>query len=252
MEIENGILFIDTFLTVTLGIVVLFIGKRLNNVISFLREYSIPEPVTGGLLFSVLFALVYFFTGVGVEFELTARNILLVYFFTTIGINASFKDLISGGKPLVILLAITIGYMFLQNLTGITVAGLFEQASAVGLIGGTVSLIGGHGTSIAWAPRFVEDYGVANAMEIGIACATFGLILASSIGGPIAKFLIARHELQPETLEPLDVGVSKEDKKLEIDYLDLLTQSLRSISVLLSAYCLMKGWRSGDWRCRIS
>jgi ESS family glutamate:Na+ symporter len=222
MEIENGLLQIDPFLTVTLGIVVLFVGKRLNNAIPFLREFSIPEPVTGGLLFSILFALVYFITGVGVEFELTARDVLLVYFFTTIGINASFKDLLSGGKPLVILLAITIGYMFLQNVTGITIAGLFDQPSTVGLIGGSVSLIGGHGTSIAWAPRFVEEYGVANAMEIGIACATFGLILASSIGGPIAKFLISRYKLQPEKVEPLDVGVSTKNKKMGIDHLDLL------------------------------
>jgi len=222
MELENGILHIDTFLTVTLAIIVLFIGKRLNNAVSFLREFSIPEPVTGGLLFSVLFALVYFITDVGVEFTMTARDVLLVYFFTTIGINASFKDLISGGKPLVILLTITIGYMFLQDLTGISVANLLGQPSTVGLIGGTVSLIGGHGTAIAWAPRFTEEYGVANAMEIGIACATFGLILASSIGGPIAKFLISRYKLQPEKAEPLDVGVTRENKKLELDYMDLL------------------------------
>lgn len=222
MEIENGILHIGPFMTVTLGIVVLFVGKRLNNAIPFLREFSIPEPVTGGLLFSILFALIYFITDIGVEFELTARDVLLVYFFTTIGINASFKDLLSGGKPLVILLAITIGYMFLQNLTGITVASLFGQDTKIGLLGGTISLIGGHGTAIAWAPRFVEEYGVANAMEIGIACATFGLILASSIGGPIAKFLISRYKLQPEKMEPLDVGVSTETMKAGIGHLDFL------------------------------
>ena len=222
MELENGILHVDTFLTVTLAIIVLFIGKRLNTTISFLREFSIPEPVSGGLLFSILFALVYFITDVGVEFELVARDVLLVYFFTTIGINASFRDLIAGGKPLVILLTITIGYMFLQDLTGITVANLLGEPSTVGLIGGTVSLIGGHGTAIAWAPRFTEEYGVANAMEIGLACATFGLILASSIGGPIAKFLISRNNLQPEKTEPLDVGVTNENKKLDLDYMDLL------------------------------
>jgi ESS family glutamate:Na+ symporter len=222
VEIQDGILHIGPFLTVTLGIIVLFVGKRINNAISFLREFSIPEPVTGGLLFSILFALIYFLTDTGIEFELTARDILLVYFFTTIGINASFRDLLSGGKPLVILLGITIGYMFLQNLTGISVASLFGLDSRVGLLGGTISLIGGHGTAIAWAPRFVEEYGVANAMEIGIACATFGLILASSIGGPIAKLLISRHRLQPEKVEPLDVGVPSENKKAGIDHLDFL------------------------------
>ena len=126
MELVDKVLHIDPFLTVTLGIIVLFVGKRLNDAVDFLREFSIPEPVTGGLLFSVFFGLVYAATAVEVKFDLAARDILLVYFFTTIGINASFKDLLAGGKPLLILLTITIAYMAVQNLTGITVAALFD------------------------------------------------------------------------------------------------------------------------------
>ena len=223
MEFENGLLHFSAFFSVTLGIIVLFAGKRVNDAVGFLREFSIPEPVTGGLIFTLLIALLYFISGVEISFDLAARDVLLVYFFTTIGINASLKDLLSGGKPLVILLAITIAYMFLQNLTGITVAALFDQPAAVGMLGGTVSLIGGHGTAIAWSPRIAEDYGVSNAMEIGIACATFGLILASLMGGPIAKFLISRHRLTPAKVEPLDVGVAeRQPGKPGIDHLDLL------------------------------
>jgi len=222
MALVDGILRADPFLTVTLGIIVLFAGKRLNNAVTFLRDFSIPEPVTGGLLFSVLFAVVYFTSGIAVEFDLGARDVLLVYFFTTIGINAHLKDLLAGGKPLIILLVITIAYMFAQNLTGISVAGLFGLPPTMGLLGGSVSLIGGHGTAIAWAPRFAADYGVPNAMEVGIASATFGLILASIMGGPIAKFLIARHKLEPARVEPLDVGVSDEERKPAIGYLDVL------------------------------
>lgn len=222
MEFAGGILHLTGFYAVTLGIIVLFVGKRLNETIRILRELSIPEPVTGGLLFSVLIALVYVAFGVEIEFELKARDFLLVYFFTTIGINASLKDLLSGGKPLVILLAITIGYMFVQNIIGISVASIFGLSSSVGVIGGSVSLIGGHGTAIAWAPRLAENYGVSNAMELGIACATFGLILASIMGGPIAKFLIARHSLEPEHVEPHDVGVSHSHKEQPINHLDFL------------------------------
>jgi ESS family glutamate:Na+ symporter len=222
MEFDNGILHLGPFFAVTLGIIVLFVGKRLNDAIGVLREFSIPEPVTGGLLFSVLIALLYLVSGVEVEFELGARDVLLVYFFTTIGINASLTDLLNGGKPLVILLAITIAYMFLQNLTGISVASLFGLPAPVGVIGGTVSLIGGHGTAIAWAPRIAEEYGIGSAMEMGIACATFGLILASLMGGPIAKFLITRHDLKPAFAAPLDVGVTEQQKETGINHLDLL------------------------------
>jgi ESS family glutamate:Na+ symporter len=241
MDIENGILNLGGFLSVTIGIVVLFVGKRLNDTVGFLREFSIPEPVTGGLIFSILFALVYALTDVAVEFDLAARDVLLVYFFTTIGINASLKDLLAGGKPLVVLLAITIAYMFLQNLTGISVAALFDQPTPIGMLGGTVSLIGGHGTAIAWAPRIAEDYGIANAMEVGVACATFGLILASLMGGPIAKFLIARHNLKPEKIEPSDVGFSKKEEKTGIDHLDFLDAVLAIHVCVIAGLLLNEG-----------
>ncbi len=222
MELQDGILHVQPFLAVTLGIVVLFVGKRLNDAIGILREFSIPEPVTGGLFFSILIGLVYATTSVEVEFQLAGRDALLVYFFTTIGINASLKDLFSGGKPLFILLFITVTYMFVQGLTGISVAALFGLPTAVGMLGGTVSLIGGHGTAIAWAPSIAADYDVPNAMDIGIACATIGLILASLMGGPIAKFLINRHNLMPEMREAPDVGLADAQKKDGIGHLAFL------------------------------
>ena len=238
MEIEfvDGVLKLSSFFTVTIGILVLFIGRRLNRVIAPLREFSIPEPVTGGILFSVMFAIFYALTSIEIEFDLVARDILLVYFFTTIGINASLKDLIQGGMPLIILLSITIAYMILQNLTGITVASLFDLESAVGMLGGSVSLVGGHGTAIAWAPRIASDYGISNAMEIGIASATFGLILASLMGGPVAKFLIQRHKLTLDQKDPLDVGMSEsksEDRITGIAFLD---------AVLAIHICIMIGF----------
>jgi ESS family glutamate:Na+ symporter len=241
MEFESGVLRMGPFLAVTLGILVLFVGKRLNELVRPLREFSIPEPVTGGLLISILFGVVYAFSGVAVEFDLSARDALLIYFFTTIGINASLKDLLSGGKPLGILLAVTVIYMVVQDLTGISVARLFGLPSAVGLLGGTVSLIGGHGTAIAWAPRIAAEHGVANAMEIGIACATFGLILASLMGGPIAKFLVGRYGLEPSTKEDLDVGMAENDTATGFGYLDFLDAVLAIHMCVIVGFVLNAG-----------
>ena len=241
MEMTDGVLHIGQFLAVTLGIIVLFVGRRVNQKVRFLREFSIPEPVTGGLLFSILFGILYGATGVAVEFDLEARDFLLVYFFTTIGINASFKDLLSGGKPLVVLLVITVGYMFIQNVIGVSVAALFDLPAAVGLLGGTVSLIGGHGTAIAWAPRIAEDYGVTNAMEVGIACATFGLILASLMGGPIAKLLISRRNLEPYKTEALDVGVSQDPRDEKVGSMDFLDAILAIHGSILFGLLLNEG-----------
>jgi glutamate:Na+ symporter, ESS family len=197
MELLDGIIRIDSFLAVTIGIIVLFVGKLLNTKSRLPARVQHPRAGDRRLLFSVLFGLLYFASGYAIEFELRARDILLVYFFTTIGINASARDLLAGGRPLLILLAITIAFMFAQNLTGIGVASLFDLPAAVGVVGGSMSLIGGHGTTIAWAPSIAENFGITNAMEIGIASATFGLILASIMGGPIAKFLITATSSRP-------------------------------------------------------
>jgi len=222
MEIIENTLALQSFFTVTLAILVLFIGKGLNLRFAVLRNFNIPEPVVGGLLFSILFAIIHFTIGISVEFDLKARDIMLVYFFTTIGLNSNVMDLVKGGKPLIILLTATIFYMVIQNIVGISVASLFGLEPVVGMLGGTVSLIGGHGTAIAWAPTFAEKFGIHNAMEIAIACATFGLILASLMGGPIASYLIKKHDLKANKADKQDVGISYDEKNTQIDYFAFL------------------------------
>ena len=200
-------------LSTTTGFLVLFIGKRLNLEIPFLRRFSIPEPVSGGLLVAVLLSLVHLIGGPEVSFNLDSRDFLLVYFFTTVGMNARFSDLRQGGPALFILLGITIGFMTIQNLIGVGMATLMGLKPATGLLVGTISLIGGHGTTIAWAPTFVERFQMENAMEIGIAAATFGLVLASASGGPIAQFLIRRFGVPCPRLSPADAEAELEQRE---------------------------------------
>ena len=198
------------------------LGKALNFKFTVLRDFNIPEPVVGGLLFSIIFALVHFILGVSVEFDMAARDIMLAYFFTTIGLNSNIMDLVKGGKPLIVLLTATILYMILQNLVGVSIASVFGLDPVIGMLGGTVSLIGEHGTAIAWAPTFAEKFGIQNAMEIGIACATFGLIFASLMGGPIASYLIKKHNLKSENDTVQEVGIPFEEEDSKIDYMGFL------------------------------
>lgn len=205
--------------TIILAILVLFLGRYLNQKIGFLREYNIPEPVSGGILASLVSAAIYFGAGTELIFDLGARDTLLIVFFTTIGLSSRIETLLQGGVSLVILLVLAVGYLFLQNLTGIVAVSLTELPAAVGVIGGSVSLSGGHGTAIAWAPTFVQQYGVSNAMEIGLACATFGLILGGLVGGPIAKFLITRYRLSStdELFPSVGIPYNEEHGQVDVD-----------------------------------
>ncbi len=212
--------------TIIIAILVLYIGKYLTRKIEFLREYNIPEPVSGGLLASIFSGLLYWAGDVELNFVLEVRDTLLIVFFTIIGLSSKLSSLFQGGKSLIILLVIAIAYLFLQNFTGLAVIATSDLPAEAGLIGGSVSLSGGHGTAIAWAPRFINDYGVSNAMELGIACATFGLILGGLIGGPIAKFLISRHNLEPSNDPELIVGVPHGIVETKINYQNMLNNIL--------------------------
>jgi len=207
--------------TLILAILVLFLGKYLTKKVKFLKEYNIPEPVSGGVLASLVVGIFYLLTHIEIDFTLVSRDHLLIIFFTTIGLSSRLSTLVKGGKPLAILLVLAVVYLFLQNLTGIGIALATGLNPAIGMIGGSISLSGGHGTTIAWAPNLVENFGVSNAMEVGIACATFGLVLGGLIGGPLAKFLVTRFNLHG-TKETLVVGKSHEEEDKKIDYESML------------------------------
>jgi ESS family glutamate:Na+ symporter len=157
---------------------------------------------------------------------LNSRDDLLIVFFTTIGLSSRFSTLIQGGRRLLILLVLAVAYLFLQNATGLSIANITGLEMPVGVLGGSVSLSGGHGTAIAWAPVFSKDYGISNAMEIGIACATFGLVLGGLVGGPIAKFLIQRHGLQASSTQHITVGIPHEQPHERIDVDSMLVSIL--------------------------
>lgn len=213
---------LTTLTTFNLGILVLFMGKLFNERFPILRRYNIPEPVSSGLLVCLLSFALYLSTGIEISFNLGARDVLLVYFFAAIGLNSDLRTLISGGLPLVILLAATLVFMILQNFAGVGVATALGLDSAVGLLGGTTSLVGGHGTAIAWTPVYRDTYDIANAGEIGVACATFGLVLASLMGGPIANILIKRHKLEPKEVERPDVGISHGEEHASVNMYSFL------------------------------
>lgn len=194
------------FLTLTLGIVVYFVGVLLSRRFAFLRDYNIPEPVTGGFLAALAIWAFHAATGFGLTFEMVTRDRLLVIFFASVGINARLSDLLVGGKTLIILAGLTVIFVFLQNLVGMLGASLFGLPSAAGVIMGSIALVGGHGTTIAWAPAIAAEHGFPAAMETGTAVATLGLIVASLLGGPIAKFLIERGKL---VAEPAEAGCDR-------------------------------------------
>jgi ESS family glutamate:Na+ symporter len=207
MKGEATTFLVPDFLSVTLGMIVFFLGAFLTRRIGFLRNFNIPEPVSGGMAIAVFTWAILAITGLKITFDLASRDLLLVIFFATIGLNARIADLISGGRTIAILVGLTVGFIIVQNVVGLAGTMLFDLPRPVGVLLGSASLIGGHGTAIAWGPTIAQSTGFAAAAEVGIAAATLGLIVAALMGGPIAKILIDRNHLQAQTTGDHVVGL---------------------------------------------
>jgi len=226
---------LDNHHTLILAILVLFLGRRVNSRVHWLREYGIPEPVTGGLIASVLLTVLVLATGVDVKFDLSARDTLLIVFFTTVGLSANLRLLAMGGVMLVVLTLVALVNLIMQNSVGVGLATLLGYQPAAGLLAGSAALSGGHGTVLAWGPIIGEQFGVPGASAMGAAAATFGLIAGGVLGGPLGHRLIARNALSGKDAEELTVGVRYEQEaKPKLDANGVLT-TLLVIAIAIAA-----------------
>ncbi|WP_422419569.1 sodium/glutamate symporter [Pseudomonas sp. GZD-222] len=206
----------------TLAILLLFLGKTLVQHSTLLRQYCIPESVVGGFVCAAVTSLLYFGLNIQIEFDLQVRDTLLLYFFAGIGLKSDIRQLLKGGRPLLILLLLASVFIVLQNTLGMGLAEVFGLDPKAGLMVGSISLTGGVGTTLAWAPLFVEKLGISNAHELGIASNTVGLIAACVIGGPIANQLIRRYQLTPSRDAALEVGILEHQPSNAVNYYDVL------------------------------
>lgn len=210
-----NLIFFDMVQTVAFAATLLFIGSQLCKRISFLNKYNIPAPVVGGLLFAFAnWGLQH--SGVGLRFDTTLQDPFMIAFFTSIGLGASIKLLKEGGKPLVIFLCIASTLLFLQNglAWGLSIATGLNPL--LGLLAGSVTMTGGHGTGATFARFFTTEYHLAGAMEVAMAAATFGLVSGSLIGGPLARRLIAKNQLKSDAAskQPELANIQEIEKEL--------------------------------------
>ena len=195
----------NAFYTLIAAVIVLLLGRLLVNKIDFLKRYNIPEPVAGGLVAAIISLLVHQFWGYSITTSSALQTSFMLIFFASIGLSANFSKLRQGGIGLIIFLIAISTFIVLQNIVGISLATLLGIDPLIGLIAGSITLTGGHGTAGAWGEILETQYGIQGALALGMASATFGLIIGGLIGGPLAKTLINRHQLAvPRTDEQIE------------------------------------------------
>jgi ESS family glutamate:Na+ symporter len=180
------------------AVVVLLIGTLVNRSSALLSKYSIPDPITGGLLFAAVASAALAATGLKVVVDQTIKPVLLLMFFAGVGMSADLRLLRRGGKALAVFLVILFPYIFVQNGVGVAMAKLLDLHPIFGLVGGSITLVGGHGTGAAYAERFAEVNNLQSVMELSMTVATIGLIVGGIIAGPVAEYFITRFKLRSQ------------------------------------------------------
>jgi glutamate:Na+ symporter, ESS family len=216
---------LSPWIPVLLAIPVLLLGEWLVRRVPLLARFNIPAPVVGGLLVSLLILAgnltgiwpVHFETRVAAPWwtwwvtiepewaQRTAKSVhlpFLVAFFTCIGLNASWTLLKRGSVQVLVFLGAASALAVVQNGIGIGLAKLMGVSPVLGLVCGSVTMTGGHGTALGFAAD-LERAGLAGAAVIGVAAATFGLVAGGLLGGPIGGGLIRRHALKSAAGTPI-------------------------------------------------
>ena len=202
--------------TAGIGGLSLIVGMVLTRKVAFLQKFCVPSPVSGGILFSLITLLLYAWFHIEVTFDGTLMNVFMLAFFTSVGFQSDLKVIKKGGKLLLVMLALLVVIIALQNLMPMGVTWLMGADSLVGMAAGSMSMTGGHGTAGGFA-SVLEGMGLHGAGTIGMAAATFGLIAGSMIGGPLAEHIIRTkltHEQmqqQAEEIDPAMAGIESDE-----------------------------------------
>src|SRR5271165_319718 len=196
LDITDNLISLPTLPSLLAACVVLLIGTIVGQRVGFLERYSFPSPVIGGILFAIAAAVLLRTTGLGIKLQNTARGDLLLLFFACLGLTSDLKQLMRGGPRLLRFLIALIPFLFVQDAVGVGVASLLGMHPFLGLVAGTITLVGGHGTGAAYVEKFGAATGIPGIMVLTMTSATVGLVLGGVIGNPVAERLIRRFGLK--------------------------------------------------------
>jgi ESS family glutamate:Na+ symporter len=187
---------LDLLQTLTLAALVYFAGIQLRKRVVWLDALNIPAAVLGGLLFTLLVLLLHDRV-LNLQLDTALQPTLSVAFFTSIGMGASLALLRAGGLQVLVFLIFAAFFCLVQNFTGMAIATAFHENPLLGVMAGSVTLVGGPATGLAFAPIF-EQAGLRGAGPLALTSATVGIVFGGLVGGPAGTWLIRRYGLKPK------------------------------------------------------
>ena len=232
----------DAVFTAALAAVMLLLGYWVKGKSPTLRKYCIPAPVVGGFLFMFITFIGHQTGAYGFKFDTYFQDPFMLAFFTTVGLGASITLLKKGGALLIIYWLVSGIVSICQNIIGIAFSKIFGIEAPYALLASAMSMIGGHGAAAAYGKTFVS-MGYPAGLEVGMAAATFGLISAVLVGGPVARMLIEKYDLKPDTSENFDTDVENVNasSREKLSSLDII-KNVTAILCCMAIGSMISGW----------
>jgi ESS family glutamate:Na+ symporter len=225
--------------TLALAALVLAVGRGVLSAVPALQRHSIPAAVVGGLIAAAIAGALHA-AGTDLAFAKGLQPGMMLAFFATVGLGADLRMLARGGSRLARFAIAVLLMLVAQNAVGVLAARLLGVDPAIGLLAGSITMAGGHGTGAAWGAKFAESFGIQAAPAIAIAAATFGLVAGGLVGGPVARRLVERLAAQGR---PLGTSVAAAHPRDGAHAGGPMSADRLTVTILLVAACMV----AGEW-----
>lgn len=232
----------DSIMTVAMAAVLLLIGFFIKSKVKFLDKYCIPAPVVGGFLFMFITFIGHITGTFSFSFDSMYQAPFMLAFFTTVGLGASISLLKKGGVLLFFYWLIAGVVSVFQNIIGVGVGKLVGLDAPFALLSSAISMCGDHGAAAAYGSTFA-DMGYSAAPLVGAAAATFGLISAVMVGGPVGRRLIVKYNLKSDESEIIDSEINNINaaSATKLDGMDVI-KNVTSLLVCMALGTMVSGW----------
>ncbi len=198
--------------TLCLSFMAYYCGKYVVSHCRILREYFIPIPIVGGVIFALFFSLLKYIGLLTVKFDMFFFDFFMSMFFVSIGfairLNKKTKQMDNLMKIVVLLVVLIVA----QNGLSIFNATVYGFHPLFGICTGSVPMVGGFG-SVGVFGQMCEELGAENGVLSGMIMAILGLVFGGMIGSPMCIRLMKRYGIKGEHDTYVEEGKSNSSVK---------------------------------------
>ena len=200
----DGILHIhlDNFFILGIACLCYFLGRWIKSEIKLLQDLSIPVPFIGGLPAAIIFACLKISKTAVIVLNLNA--LIFQFFLTMMALMGSWKLIKTGFVISIMFWSLAMVLGVLQALIGLTAAQALGLHQHLGLLMGTLSMMGGTETLTNFIPAVEHLDKFPGAAQAAMGVATLGMVCSMMVSAPMGEYLIKKYSLKNPSRSEFD------------------------------------------------